>query len=214
MSVAARRTRLPRAERARQVLAAAARAFARSGYAATSMDDIAAEAGISKLMLYRDFDGKRELYVAVLEGLQRRLAELVGDDPEGGASVRGLAALVRVAREQPNAFVLLFRHAAREPEFAAWADRFLDASVARAEERLARELADPVLVRWSARVAVHATIEAVIAWLQVGDPARDEAFLAALEATPVSRISPASWPERVAAAVQRHESNPGIGNKE
>lgn len=214
MSAAARRTRLPRAERVRQVLAAAARAFARSGYAATSMEDIAAAAGISKLMLYRDFDGKRELYVAVLEGLERRLAELVGDDPEAGASVRGLTALVRVAREQPDAFVLLFRHAAREPEFTAWADRFLDASVARAEERLARELADPVLVRWSARVAVHATIEAVIAWLQVGDPARDDAFLAALGATSITGSSPPGWPERVAAAVQRHESNPRSSNKE
>ena len=207
MSPAARRTRLPRAQRVRQVLAAAARAFARSGYAATSMEDIAAEAGISKLMLYRDFDGKRELYEAVLEGLQRRLAELVGDDPEGGASVRGLAALVGVAREQPDAFVLLFRHAAREPAFAAYADRFLDAGVARAEERLARELADPVLVRWSARVAVHATIEAVIAWLQVGDPARDDAFLAALGATPLGEGPLTGWPERVAAAVQQHQAN-------
>lgn len=207
MSTAARRTRLPRAERVRQVLAAAARAFARSGYAATSMEDIAAEAGISKLMLYRDFDGKRELYKAVLEGLESRLAELVGDDPEGGASVRGLAALVGVAREQPDAFVLLFRHAAREPAFAAYADRFLDASVARAEERLARELADPVLVRWSARVAVHATIEAVIAWLQVGDPARDDAFLAALGATPLTEGPLTGWPERVAAAVQQHQAN-------
>ena len=207
MSTAARRTRLPRAERVRQVLAAAARAFARTGYAATSMEDIAAEAGISKLMLYRDFDGKRELYKAVLEGLESRLAELVGDDPEGGASVRGLAALVGVAREQPDAFVLLFRHAAREPAFAAYADRFLDASVARAEERRARELADPVLLRWSARVAVHATIEAVIAWLQVGDPARDDAFLAALGATPLTEGPLPGWPERVAAAVQQHQAN-------
>jgi AcrR family transcriptional regulator len=209
MSVATRRTRLPRAERARQVLAAAARAFARSGYAATSMDEIAAEAGISKLMLYRDFDGKRELYVAVLEGLQRRLAELVADDPERGASRRGLQALFRAAREQPDAFVLLFRHAAREPAFAAHADQFLDGAVARAEERLGSELPDPVLLRWSARVAVHTTIEAVIAWLEVGDPARDEAFLAALGATPVNDGPPTGWPERVAAAVQRRESATG-----
>jgi hypothetical protein len=87
--------------------------------------------------------------------------------------------------------------------------------VARAEERLARELADPVLVRWSARVAVHATIEAVIAWLQVGDPARDDAFLAALGASPVTQGPPPGWAERVAASVQRHQSNPSSSsNKE
>jgi AcrR family transcriptional regulator len=214
MSAAARRTRLPRAERVRQVLAAAARAFARGGYAATSMEDIAAEAGISKLMLYRDFEGKRELYVAVLEGLQGRLAEFTADDPERGASLRGLQALLRVAREQPDAFILLFRHAAREPEFAAYADRFLDDAVARSEQRLARELSDPVLLRWSARVAVHATIEAVIAWLQVGDPARDDAFLTALGANPVTKSPPPGWAERVAARVQRHQSNPSSSDKE
>ncbi len=209
MTAATPRARLPRAERVRQVLAAAARAFARAGYAATSMDEIAAEAEVSKLMLYRDFEGKRELYEAVLEGLQRRLVELVGDDPEGGASVRGLDALLRVAREQPDAFVLLFRHAAREPEFAAHADQFLAGAVAQAEERLAREIADPVLLRWSARVAVHSTIEAVIAWLQVGDPARDQAFLAALGATPVTGIAPPSWSQRVAETVERIESSEG-----
>jgi AcrR family transcriptional regulator len=209
VTAATPRARLPRAERVRQVLAAAARAFARAGYAATSMDEIAAEAEVSKLMLYRDFEGKRELYEAVLEGLQRRLVELVGDDPEGGASVRGLDALLRVAREQPDAFVLLFRHAAREPEFAAHADQFLAGAVAQAEERLAREIADPVLLRWSARVAVHSTIEAVIAWLQVGDPARDQAFLAALGATPVTGIAPPSWSQRVAETVERIESSEG-----
>lgn len=209
MTAATPRARLPRAERVRQVLAAAARAFARAGYAATSMDEIAAEAEVSKLMLYRDFEGKRELYEAVLEGLQRRLVELVGDDPEGGASVRGLDALLRVAREQPDAFVLLFRHAAREPEFAAHADQFLAGAVAQAEERLAREIADPVLLRWSARVAVHSTIEAVIAWLQVGDPARDQAFLAALGATPVTGIAPPSWSQRVTETVERIESCEG-----
>jgi AcrR family transcriptional regulator len=209
VTAATRRARLPRAERVRQLLAAAARAFARAGYAATSMDDIAAEAGISKLMLYRDFDGKRELYEAVLEGLQQRLVELVGDDPEGGASLRGLGALLRVAREQPDAFVLLFRHAAREPEFAAHADGILASAVARSEERLAREITDPVLLRWSARVAVHATIEAVIAWLQVGDPSRDQAFLAALGVTPVTGETPPGWSQRVAEAVERIESGGG-----
>src|SRR6266542_4557272 len=71
------RRRMPRAERVQQVLAAAARAFARSGFAATSMDEIAAEAGISKLMIYRDFEGKRELYEAILESVSGRLREKV-----------------------------------------------------------------------------------------------------------------------------------------
>jgi AcrR family transcriptional regulator len=188
------RARVPRAERVRLVLAAAARGFARSGFAATSMDQIAAEAGISKLMLYRDFEGKRELYEAILESVNRRLFELVRDDPEGGASRQGQVAMLRAAREQPDAFLLLFRHAAREPEFAAFAEEFSATALEISERRLARDIEDPVALRWTARVAFRLTVEAIIAWLEVGDESRDEAFLAALTA-------PISWSQKAAAVV-------------
>ncbi len=45
--------RLPRAQRREQILTAATEAFARSGFAATSLEDIAAEAGITRVILYR-----------------------------------------------------------------------------------------------------------------------------------------------------------------
>lgn len=194
MVAATARRRLPRAERTRQVLDAAARAFARSGFAATSMDEIAAEAGVSKLMLYRDFEGKRELYEAILESVSRRLHDKVGDDPWRGASRRGQVALLQVARKQPEAFLLLFRHAAREPEFAAYAERFSAMAIASGEARLAERIQDPVALRWAARVAFRVTVEAIIAWLEVGDPVRDDAFLAALD-------RPVSWTLHAAALV-------------
>src|SRR6266542_1663689 len=168
------RRRMPRAERVQQVLAAAARAFARSGFAATSMDEIAAEAGISKLMIYRDFEGKRELYEAILESVSGRLREK--------------------AREHPDAFMLLFRHAAREPEFASYAEDFSASAIETSERRLAADIQDPVALRWTARMAFRLTIEAVIAWLEVGDPARDQAFLEAMTV-------PFSWARQAAAKV-------------
>jgi AcrR family transcriptional regulator len=188
------RGRMPRAERVQQVLEAAARAFARSGFAATSMDEIAAEAGISKLMIYRDFEGKRELYEAILESFNRRLLDKVRDDPEGGASRQGQIALLEVAREQPDAFMLVFRHAAREPEFAPYAEEFRAFAVRTGERRLAAEIQDPVALRWTARVAFALTVEAIIAWLEVGDPDRDEAFLDALAV-------PVSWTGKAAAVI-------------
>src|SRR6266540_4169457 len=173
------RRRMPRAERVQQVLAAAARAFARSGFAATSMDEIAAEAGISKLMIYRDFEGKRELYEAILESVSGRLREKVRDDPEAGASRRGQVALLE---------------AAREPEFASYAEDFSASAIETSERRLAADIQDPVALRWTARMAFRVTIEAVIAWLEVGDPARDQAFLEAMTV-------PFSWARQAAAKV-------------
>ncbi|WP_228266604.1 TetR/AcrR family transcriptional regulator [Ornithinimicrobium ciconiae] len=59
--------RLPRAERREQLLATAQGAFVESGYHATSMDEIAERAGVSKPVLYQHFDGKLELYLGLLE---------------------------------------------------------------------------------------------------------------------------------------------------
>ena len=39
------------------------------------MDDVAAAAGITRLIVYRHFPSKEALYVAVLEGVRDRLAE-------------------------------------------------------------------------------------------------------------------------------------------
>jgi AcrR family transcriptional regulator len=59
--------RLTRLQRRKQLLDAAQRVFVRAGYHAAAMDDIAAEAGISKPVLYQHFPGKLELYLALLD---------------------------------------------------------------------------------------------------------------------------------------------------
>ena len=72
--------RLPRTERREQIIAAATRAFAGAGFAATNLDDIAAEAGVSRAILYRHFDSKTDLYQAVLDSACGRLIASVGAD--------------------------------------------------------------------------------------------------------------------------------------
>jgi AcrR family transcriptional regulator len=56
------RRRLPRKEREELMLQAAGRAFAARGFHAASMDAIAADAGVTKPMLYRYFGSKEQLY--------------------------------------------------------------------------------------------------------------------------------------------------------
>jgi AcrR family transcriptional regulator len=155
-----------------RILDGAALAFAKGGYAGTSMEEIAAAAGVSKLLLYRDFAGKKELYQAVLERALARIEERVPEE----ASNAALRALIAVARDDPYGFTLLFRHAAREPEFAPYVAE-LHARDVRAAERLMREIEpDRVLRRWAAEATVDITYQAIITWLEYGDPARDDEF--------------------------------------
>ncbi|HXM54091.1 MAG TPA: helix-turn-helix domain-containing protein, partial [Candidatus Dormibacteraeota bacterium] len=128
--------RLPRAERRDQILAAATRAFARAGFAATSLDDVAGEAGISRVILYRHFESKTDLYRAVLDRACARVAGAVGYEEFRADS---LDALLGAASEDPDGFRLLFQHAAREPEFRAWVDEFRADSVRIAHRYLAAE---------------------------------------------------------------------------
>ena len=164
--------RLRRAERREQILAAATTAFARAGFAATGLDDIAAEAGVSRVILYRHFESKADLYRAVLERAKGRLAGATGAPHFTYASVD---ALLAAAADDPAAFRLLFQHAAREPAFREEMDRFRAEMVALAERQLARVIPDRAWARWAAQLAPTVAIEAIAAWLDAGQPDRDEA---------------------------------------
>jgi AcrR family transcriptional regulator len=170
---------LPRPERRETILRAAALAFAVKGFAATSMEDVAAEAGITKLIVYRHFGSKEELYEAVLDRVSTRLAEefvtgVAGMAVERGAEV-GVRSLLTVAREDPDGFVLLWRHAVREPQFADHALRFREQAVVLARSLLDHDnVGDPVRRRWAAELIISWLVDAVIHWLEEGEPGRDE----------------------------------------
>src|SRR6266481_10104543 len=100
--------RLPRAQRREQILAAATKAFARNGFTATGLDDIAAEAGITRVILYRHFDSKTDLYQAALDRFCARL-EAHAEEPVGGFTDASIDGLLEAAAESPAGFRLLFQ---------------------------------------------------------------------------------------------------------
>lgn len=164
--------RMPRAERREQILDAATRAFARTGFAGTGLDDVAEEAGVTRVILYRHFESKADMYRAVLNRACTRLVESVGADDFDETSI---PALLRAASADPEGFRLLFRHAVREPEFRDLADTFAAASTDVAHRHLARLIDDERWATWAAHVVPTVTIEAVIAWLDAGHPDPDMA---------------------------------------
>lgn len=60
-------TRMPREQRRSQLLELATTVFTENGFQATSMDDIAAAAGVTKPVLYQHFDSKETLYIEVID---------------------------------------------------------------------------------------------------------------------------------------------------
>ena len=164
--------RLPRAQRREQILAAATKAFARNGFTATGLDDIAAEAGVTRVILYRHFDSKTDLYQAVLDRFCAVLSAHVAE-PVGGFTDASIDGLLKAAIAEPDGFRLLFVHAAREPEFKAAADRFHAEVTAIAHLQISQFVTDPGWARWAAQMAPAVAIEAIIAWLDAGQPDPD-----------------------------------------
>jgi hypothetical protein len=80
--------RMPRAQRREQLLDAATRAFARTGFTATGLDDVAAEAGVTHVILYRHFASKNDLYRAVLDRASPDSATPSGPRPTTRAASR------------------------------------------------------------------------------------------------------------------------------
>jgi AcrR family transcriptional regulator len=114
--------RLTRAERQAntraELLAAAARVFARRGYDAASVAEIAEEAGYSHGAVYSNFAGKEELFLALYEEwVAKRVAEIEATfSREGTLAERARAAaddwLRRFARD-PDPFLLRLEFTAR-----------------------------------------------------------------------------------------------------
>lgn len=159
--------RLPRAERRKQILAAATGAFVRAGFDDTGLDEVAEAAGVSRAILYRHFASKAELYRAVLGRARARLHAAVGDPPY---TERIIDDLLTAAAADADGFRLLFHHAAREPAFRAEVDTFTAEMTTTAHDHLARSIPDPAWARWAARLTPTVTIAAVLAWLDAGQP--------------------------------------------
>jgi AcrR family transcriptional regulator len=105
------RQRLPTDQRRSQLLALGQRLFSERPYEDVSIDEIAAQAGISNGLLYHYFGSKRAFYVACLELAAEQLLEATAlpegpPSPERGAVQ--LLAFLDFVEARADAFVALF----------------------------------------------------------------------------------------------------------
>jgi AcrR family transcriptional regulator len=105
--------RLPGAERRELILRSAARLFGERGYTGTTLDEIAAESKVTKPILYRHFDSKKALYLALLErhrdDLPRFFEEVPPDLPYEERVAAILDAWFAYVSEHGYAWRMIFR---------------------------------------------------------------------------------------------------------
>src|SRR5262249_36810064 len=80
------RSRRPKAERAREILAAARAAFSEHGYQGTSITTIARRAGVVEGTIYKHFRSKQDLLFRVIEQFYE---PLIRDVENGVRGIRG-----------------------------------------------------------------------------------------------------------------------------
>ncbi len=119
--------RLPAQERREQLLRVSLEVFAAKGFHATSMNDIADSAGVTKPVLYQHFMSKRDLFIELLAQIGTDLRGTISKATANAGGPRqqieqGFRAYFMFANEYTSAFTVLFGSGARrDPEFASFA---------------------------------------------------------------------------------------------
>ena len=117
-------TRLGATERRAQLFAAARETFGTKGFTATSMNDIAVAAGVTKPLLYQHFESKHQLFLEILTDTAASLIKAIGDAVGASESGRekienGMAAAVHFFGESPSSYQVFYGEGVRtEPDFA------------------------------------------------------------------------------------------------
>ena len=188
--------RLPRAQRREQIVRAAATVLLSGGYDGTSMEDVARAAGVTRLIVYRIFESKEALYLAVLTTVLDDLSARFDAGPthsrsdvgpthprsDAAAGSESVAArLLGVARRHPDGFRLLWRHASNQAEFSELYAQFASAATDYAAGLIAEVSSEPTMLRWAAESVVSHVYESICLWLDRGDVALDGQFLRMLE---------------------------------
>lgn len=168
----------------RQLLSAAVRVFARSGYHGARVGDIAREAGVAHGLLYHYFDSKEDVLRTIFRenwgDLLERFRAVEASDEPADEKLEGIAKiLLRTWRNDPDLVTVMVREVARsrllqeEVEGVREAFAIVERIVAQGQaERRFRPDLDPRLASW----LVYGGLEEVLTGWVLGQlPDGDEA---------------------------------------
>ncbi|MBB3946653.1 AcrR family transcriptional regulator [Rhizobium skierniewicense] len=170
-----------------KLIAAARKAFASKGYAASSMDDLTAEAGLTRGALYHNFGDKKGLLQAVIDQIDAEMLERLRVVQEGAETpwlglMSESTAYIEMALEPEIQRVMLLDGPAVLGDPAQWPNQ--TACLRRIEETVQALVDDGTLERVDAKAATWLLNGAVLnaaLWIAAADDPR-AAFPKAVEA--------------------------------
>jgi AcrR family transcriptional regulator len=133
--------RLTAEQRRQQLVAVALELFARRGYRATTMDDIAEAAGVTKPLVYQHFSSKRALYLELVNSIAQELLIAVrtgvmqAEGPRQQVEM-GFAAYFRLVISREAEFRLLYGRDHADDKELGRALRTVEDAIAEAIEPL------------------------------------------------------------------------------
>ncbi|WP_294643193.1 TetR/AcrR family transcriptional regulator [uncultured Aureimonas sp.] len=177
MAAAGRRAEQMEATRAR-LIAAARAAFAEKGYAAASMDELTAQAGLTRGALYHNFGDKKGLLQAVVAQIDGEMAERAKRDAAaaGGGFEALLAegvAYIELALEPEVQRIVLLDGPAVLGDPSRWPsqDSCLRTTILTLEDLIAAGVVKPVDPEAAARLINGAALNAAL-WIAAAEDPR------------------------------------------
>jgi AcrR family transcriptional regulator len=164
--------RLPPAQRRQTLVDAASELFAARGYDYVTLDEVAARAGVTKVIVYRHFGSKKALYLTLLAAHRD---ELLSTLVSGMATERPLEdrvpavadAWLAYVEAHPFAWAMLFRDVTGDPEIRAFHETMRNAARAAIVALLTAETSlqlDPDMVEPTAEVLRSAMTGLALWW--------------------------------------------------
>lgn len=173
-----RRARVDHAERRNLILKTGAALFVERGLRGGTMDEIALRMGLSKVVIYREFGSKDALVAAIFEDVLTAL-EALKSEPWGGYDA-GTIGTIAAARDQPDAFLLLYRDCRSDPLYRQHFDRlqalYVDWLMGYFEHERGSGSHQEMRAEMAVRDLTGFLFEALANWLVTGTPEEDPVF--------------------------------------
>ncbi|WP_340119973.1 TetR/AcrR family transcriptional regulator [Pelagibius sp. 7325] len=162
-----------------KLITAARRAFAEKGYAAASMDELTAEAGLTRGALYHNFGDKRGLLAAVVNQIDAEMAARAqeiaarADDDWEGLLAEG-AAYIEMALDPEVQRIVLLDGPAFLGDPSQWPSQnsCLQATTQTVQRLIARGILKPVDAEAAARLLNGAALNAAL-WIAASDAPKE-----------------------------------------